>query len=71
MESPQLASQLEYLEKKLQEANATIARLQQRVESQEYAAQQQAHRLQQLEQELARRPRNSARRRWWMTSWPG
>jgi chromosome segregation ATPase len=53
MESPRLASQLEYLEKKLQEANATIARLQQRVEGQEYTAQQQAHRLQQVEQELS------------------
>ncbi|GAB4423481.1 MAG: hypothetical protein Kow0031_01990 [Anaerolineae bacterium] len=53
MEQPHLSTQLDYLEKKLQEANTAIARLQQRVESQEYAMQEQGHRIAQLEGELA------------------
>lgn len=52
MEQPHLSSQLDYLEQKLQEANTAIARLQQRIESQEYAMQEQGHRIAQLEGEL-------------------
>jgi DNA repair exonuclease SbcCD ATPase subunit len=52
MEEPHLSSQLDYLEQKLQEANTAIARLQQRIESQEYAMQEQGHRIAQLEGEL-------------------
>jgi chromosome segregation ATPase len=52
MEQPHLSSQLDYLEQKLQEANATIAGLQQRVESQEYTIQEQNLRIQHLENDL-------------------
>ncbi len=52
MEQPHLSAQFDYLEQKLQEANTAIARLQQRVESQEYAMQEQGHRIAQLEGEL-------------------
>ena len=54
MDQPQFASQLDYLEQKLQDANAAIARLQQRVETQEYVVQEQNHRIEQLEAELTR-----------------
>ncbi len=46
-------SRFDYLEQKIQEAQATIARLQQKVEAQEYAGQEQARRVQQLEGALA------------------
>lgn len=52
MEQPQLVSQLNVLEQKNQQAQAAIAKLQQKIESQEYAAQEQANRIQQLEAEL-------------------
>lgn len=52
MEQPHLSSQLDYLEQKLQEANAAIAGLQQRVESQEYVIQEQNLRIQHLEYDL-------------------
>ncbi|RMF04979.1 MAG: hypothetical protein D6768_01935 [Chloroflexi bacterium] len=53
MEPSQLASQLNLLEQKNQQVQATIAKLQQKIEAQEYAAQEQAHRIRQLEAELA------------------
>ena len=51
-EQPNLSSQLDYLEQKLQEANATIAGLQQRVESQEYTIQEQNLHIQHVENDL-------------------
>ena len=45
MEQPYLSSQLDYLEQKNQEAQSQIAKLQQRVELQEYQLQEQAHKI--------------------------
>lgn len=53
MEQPLLSSQLDYLEQKNQEAQSQIAKLQQRVELQEYQLQEQAHKLEALEDSLA------------------
>lgn len=61
MDQPQLASQLNLLEQKHQQAQAAIAKLQQKIEAQEYAAQEQAHRIQQLESELAQTQSELAR----------
>jgi chromosome segregation ATPase len=52
MEQPHLSSELDYLTQKLQEANAGIASLQQRLGTQEYVIQEQNLRIQQLETEL-------------------
>lgn len=53
MEQPFLSSQLDYLEQKNQEAQSQIAKLQQRVELQEYQLQEQARRMEGLEDALA------------------
>ena len=53
MEQPHLASQLEYLEQKQQEALSMIAKLQQRLENQEFIIQEQTRRIQKLEQEVS------------------
>jgi chromosome segregation ATPase len=53
MEQPHLSAELDYLTQKLQEANASIAVLQQRVEGQEYVIQEQNLRIQQLETDLS------------------
>lgn len=53
MEQPHLASQLEYLEQKHQEDQHKIALLQQHIEGQTYELQQQANRIQKLEEALA------------------
>lgn len=53
MDTAQLSTQLEALEQKYQAAQSTIARLQQRVESQEYQLQQQTQQFEQLQQQLA------------------
>lgn len=53
MDTAQLSAQLEALEQKYQAAQSTIARLQQRVESQEYQLQQQTQQFEQLQQQLA------------------
>jgi chromosome segregation ATPase len=53
MEQPFLASQLDYLEQKNQEAQSQIAKLQQRVELQEYQLQEQSHKIEALEDSLA------------------
>ncbi len=52
MDQPHLASQLAYLEQKIQDAQTATAKLQQRVETQEYVIQEQSRRIQQLEAEL-------------------
>ena len=52
MEQPYLSSQLDDLEQKYQAAQGKIAKLQQRIETQEYQLQEQAHQLKQLEEEL-------------------
>lgn len=52
MEQPHLSSQFDYLEQKHQEDQAKIARLQQRAEAQEYKLQEQARRIQGLEEDL-------------------
>ncbi len=53
MEPPHLSSQLDFLEQMYQKAQGTIAKLQQRVETQEYELQEQTHRIQKLEEDLA------------------
>jgi chromosome segregation ATPase len=53
MEQPHLSSQLDYLEQKYQQTQASIAKLQQRIETQAYELQEQTHQIQQLEEELA------------------
>jgi chromosome segregation ATPase len=53
MEQPHLSSQIEYLEQRHQEDQAKIAELQQQAEAQAYELQEQAGRLQSLEEELA------------------
>jgi chromosome segregation ATPase len=53
MEQPFLSSQLDYLEQKNQEAQSQIAKLQQRVELQEYQLQEQANKIEGLEESLA------------------
>lgn len=52
MEPPHLSSQLEYLEQMYQKTQGTMARLQQRIEAQEYELQEQTRRLQSLEEEV-------------------
>jgi chromosome segregation ATPase len=52
MNPPQLANQLEHFERKFEESQSLVAKLQQRIESQEYLLQEQAHRIEQLEVEL-------------------
>lgn len=52
MDQPHLSSQLDYLEQKIQESQAATAKLQQKVETQEYLIQEQSRRIQQLEAEL-------------------
>ena len=53
MEQPHLSSQIEYLEQRHQEDQVKIAELQQQAEAQAYELQEQAGRLQSLEEELA------------------
>jgi len=53
MEQPHLSSQLDYLEQRHQEDQVRIAELQQRAETQAYELQEQAQRIQKLEEELA------------------
>jgi chromosome segregation ATPase len=61
MEQPHLSTQFEYLEKKYQEAQAHIAKLQQRLESQTYQLQEQSLRIQNLEENLAQATAQAAR----------
>jgi chromosome segregation ATPase len=61
MEQPHISTQLEYLEKKYQEAQAHIAKLQQRLESQTYQLQEQSLRIQNLEEQLAQATTHVAR----------
>jgi hypothetical protein len=53
MEHPQLSAQFDYLERKYQEAQGAIAKLQQRTEAQAYELQEQTLRIQELEEQLA------------------
>lgn len=52
MEQPHLSSQLEYLEQKIQESHNLIAKLQQRVEVQEYQIQEKSHQIEKLAGQL-------------------
>jgi DNA repair exonuclease SbcCD ATPase subunit len=52
MDQPHLSSQLDYFEQKIQESLAATAKLQQKIETQEYVIQEQNRRIQQLEAEL-------------------
>jgi chromosome segregation ATPase len=61
MEQPQVSAQFEYLERKYQEAQNTIARLQQRIEAQAYELQEQTLRMQNLEEELSQATAQAAR----------
>lgn len=54
MEQPHLSSQLEYLEQRYLADQEKIARLQQQAEAQTYGMQEQANRIQRLEEELAK-----------------
>jgi chromosome segregation ATPase len=54
MEQPHLSSQIEYLEQRHEEDRAKIAELQQQAEAQAYELQEQARRIQNLEEELAK-----------------
>lgn len=53
MEQPDLLTQFEYLEQTLLKAHSTIAKLQQRIEAQAYEIQEQTHRIQMLEEQVA------------------
>ena len=53
MEQSEISSELDDLEQKHQEAQGKIAKLQQRIETQEYELQEQAHKIEKLEEELA------------------
>jgi septation ring formation regulator EzrA len=52
MEQPHLSSQIEYLEQRHEEDQAKIAELQQQAEAQAYELQEQARRIQNLEDEV-------------------
>jgi|GEM_PF-1118015 len=53
MEQSNLSSELDDLEQRHQEAQGKIAKLQQRIEAQEYTLQEQAQKIEKLEEELA------------------
>ncbi len=53
MEQPHLSSQIDYLEQKYLQSQETIAKLQQRIETQTYELQEQTRRVEKLEGELA------------------
>lgn len=52
MEQPHLSAQLEHLEQKIQESHSLIAKLQQRVEAQEYQLQEKTREIAELESQL-------------------
>ena len=61
MEPSELSSQFDDLEQKYQEAQGKIAKLQQRIETQEYELQEHAHHIEKLGEELAQSKAQLAR----------